>query len=108
MADTNRLNALQSELNARKSIFHYAHAAISLLVATIAAGTGARLFYDDGFAELPLLGAAAIIALVMYLHGFVRWGLGSKALQRETVQFAELKELRASMGIDDPNLLLPR
>ncbi|MBL8956187.1 MAG: hypothetical protein JNK82_35765, partial [Myxococcaceae bacterium] len=46
MADTTRLDALQTELNARKSIFHYAHAAISLLVATIAAGTGARLFYD--------------------------------------------------------------
>ncbi|MBL8954603.1 MAG: hypothetical protein JNK82_27745, partial [Myxococcaceae bacterium] len=54
------------------------------------------------------LGAASIIALVMYLHGFVRWGLGSKALQRETAQFAELKQLRASMGIDDPNALLPR
>lgn len=108
MADPSRLEALQANLNARKSIFHFAHAAISLLVASIAAGTGGRLFYDHGVAELPLLGATALVAVVMYVHGFVRWGFGRKALEREAVQFAELKELRATLGLDDPNVLLPR
>jgi len=108
MADPSRLEALQADLNARKSIFHFAHAAISLLVGSIAAATGGRLFYDSGFLRLPVIGAAAVVAAVMYGHGFIRWGLGNKALQREAAQFAELKELRATLGLDDPNVLLPR
>ncbi|MBK7860761.1 MAG: hypothetical protein IPJ65_19590 [Archangiaceae bacterium] len=111
MADTanlSRLESLQSDLNARRSIFHLAHAAISLLIAVISAGTAARLFYDYELNELPLLGAAVLVALGMFVHGFVRWALGRRALNREVAQFAELRELRATLGLDDPNLLLPR
>ncbi len=108
MADSTRLQVLQAELNARKSIFHFAHAAVSLLVASIAAGTGARLFYDDGFGQLPLFGAAVIVSTIMYVHGFIRWGLGRKAMRREDAQYAELRDLRATLGLDDPNVLLPR
>lgn len=103
-----RLDLLQAELKARKSIFHLAHAAVSLLVALVAACTAARLFWDYELGELALLGAALIVALVMFVHGFVRWGLGRRAMARETVQFAELQELRLRLGIDDPNTLLPR
>jgi hypothetical protein len=111
VADTpnvSRLKLLQAELNARRSILHLAHAAISLLIAVVAACTAARLFWDYELDELPLLGAAMLIAVIMFVHGFVRWGLGRRALDRETAQFAELKELRSSLGLDDPNLLLPR
>ena len=106
--DTSRHDALQAELKARKSIFHLAHAAVSLLVAMVAACTAARLFWDYQLAKLPLLGAALAVALVMFVHGFVRWGLGRRALDRETAQYAELRALRATLGLDDPNLLLPR
>jgi hypothetical protein len=45
---------------------------------------------------------------VLFVHGFIRWGLGKKALEKETVQFQELKTLRRALGLDDPNVLLPR
>ena len=108
MTDSSRLSALQSELAARRSIFHLAHAAISLLVAMVAACTAARLFWDYELSELPLLGAAIVVSLVMFTHGFVRWSIGRRALDRETAQFAELRALRTSLGLDDPNILLPR
>lgn len=108
MTDTSRLAALQAELNARRSIFHLAHAAVSLLVAMVAACTGARIFWDYEFSELPLLGAALIVSIIMFMHGFVRWGIGRRAMEKENAQYAELRALRDSLGIDDPNVLLPR
>lgn len=106
--DTSRHDALQAELKARKSIFHLAHAAVSLLVAMVAACTAARLFWDYELQELPLFGAALIVSLVMFVHGFVRWGIGRRAMDRENAQYAELRALRATLGIDDPEMLLPR
>jgi hypothetical protein len=107
-ANLSRLESLQADLNARRSIFHLAHAAISLLIAMVAACTAARLFWDYELERLPLFGAAIFIALIMFTHGFVRWAIGRRAMDRETAQFAELRELRSSLGLDDPNLLLPR
>ena len=107
--DSVRLDSLQAELNARRSIFHFAHAAISLLVATVSACVAARLFWDFGpERKVEWFGAAVLVALVLYVHGFIRWGVGRRALSRETVQFAELRALRQSLGLDDPNALLPR
>jgi len=105
---SSRHDALQAELKARRSIFHLAHAAVSLLVALVAAGTAARLFWDYELGELPLFGAAVVVALVMFVHGFIRWGMGRRALSKEELQFEELKRLRQSLGLDDPNVLLPR
>jgi hypothetical protein len=108
VTDSSRLDVLQAELKARRSIFHLAHAAVSLLVAMVAAGTAARLFWDYEFDQLPVFGAAVIVSFVMFVHGFIRWGLGRKALAREAVQFEELKRLRVVLGTDDPSMLLPR
>jgi SNF family Na+-dependent transporter len=108
LPDAARLDALQAELQARRSIFHLAHAAVSLLVGMVAAGTAARLFWDYQFDELAFFGAALIVAVIMLSHGFIRWAIGKKALEKETAQFAELRALRASLGLDDPNVLLPR
>lgn len=110
MNDSSRYDALQAELHARKSIFHFAHAAVSLLVAVVAACTAARLFWDYQLDKLPLplFGAALAVSVVMFLHGFVRWGIGRRALERESAQYAELRALRATLRIDDPEMLLPR
>mgnify|MGYP001206221188 CR=1 FL=1 len=108
MTDPSRLAALQQELSARRSIFHLAHAAVSLLVGMVSACTAARIFWDYELTQLPLFGAAVIVALVMITHGFIRWGLGRRAMQVEDAQFAELRALRQTLGLDDPNTLLPR
>lgn len=106
--DPARLDTLQGALHSRKSTFHLAHASVSLLVAMIAASTAAKLFWDYELGELALFGAAVIIALVMFTHAFVRWALGRRALAKELVLFAELKDLRRTLGLDDPSVLLPR
>jgi hypothetical protein len=106
--DAARLAKLQEALNARRSIFHLAHAALSGLIGLIAAGTAGRLYWDYGLDQLPLLGAAVVVATIMLAHASVRWVLGRRELGRELAWLSELKDLRRTLGLDDPSLLLPR
>jgi hypothetical protein len=103
-----RLDTLQAQLKARRSVFHFAHAAVSLLIALVAACTGAKLFWDYQLDDLLRLGAVLGMSAVLFVYGFVHWALGRKALKEELTLFSELKGLRQTLGLDDPSMLLPR
>jgi hypothetical protein len=103
-----RLDALQARLSSRRSIFHLAHAAVSLLVAFISTGTALMLWWDSNADERAPLAVFSALAVVLFAHGLVRWALGKKARREEQTLFEELKALRKSMGLDDPKVLLPR
>ena len=106
--DRSRFDVLQAELKSRRSVFHFAHAAVSLLIAVITACTGAKYFWDYELEDVPTLGALVGAAAVLFVYGFVNWALGNKALKRELTLFSEMKGLRQSLGLDDPSALLPR
>jgi hypothetical protein len=106
--DRSRLDSLQAQLNVRRSVFHFAHAAVSLLIAVIAACTGAKYFWDYQLDDLPVLAAVLGVSSVLFIYGFVHWALGRRALKRELTLFDELKGLRHDLGVDDPSALLPR
>jgi hypothetical protein len=106
--DRSRLDALQAQLRARRSVFHFAHAAVSLLVAVIAACTGAKYFWDYELDDLPTLSALVGVSGVLFIYGAVHWALGHRALKRELTLFDELKGLRQHLRLDDPSALLPR
>ena len=107
-ADRARHDTLQSQLHSRKSVFHFAHAAVSLLLALIAAGVAATLFADEQLAHLSIFALVTATSGGLFLYGFVRWGVGRQALAREVTLFAEMQVLRRALGFDDPSALLPR
>src|SRR5262245_6803383 len=106
--DRSRLDTLQAELNARRSTFHFAHAAVSLLIAVLTGCTGAKYYWDYRLEELPTLSAVVGLSAALFVYGFVNWAMGRRALKRELTLFDELKGLRQNLGLDDPSALLPR
>lgn len=102
-----QLEALQRELEARMSTFHFAHAAVSLGVGLVLAGGAGKLFWDS--IRLPLLGvAAAAISLGCLGYSLFRYARGQSCLRVELERFESLKALRRSLRLDDPSALLPR
>jgi hypothetical protein len=106
--DRTRFDTLQAQLKSRRSVFHFAHAAVSLLVAVVAACTGAKLFWDYQLDEAQMLSVSLGLSAVLFVYGGVHWVLGRRALKRELTLYSELKGLRQTLGLDDPNVLLPR
>lgn len=102
------LSSLQSRLEARRSTLHFAHAAVSCVVALILAGGVARIAWvwdeDHLVAAIPM----TVVSVTLLLYCAVRWVLGRKALKGELVDFAQLTRLRTELRLDDPAALLPR
>ena len=97
---------LQRDLESRLSITHFAHAGVSMVVALIVASAAAKLFWDS--AKIPYLGIlASVISLTDCGYGVVRYLRGRKVLRTEVEQFERMKNLRSSLGLDDPASLLP-
>jgi|CXWL01.1.fsa_nt_gi hypothetical protein len=100
--------ALQAQLATRRSIRHFAHAAISLLVSFTALATAAKLHLDYHY-EFPQYAYAALgFAALLALYGAVCAVLGFVAHRKERAQFRLLQELRRALRLDDPSELLPR
>ena len=102
-----QLELLQAQLSSRKSIFHFAHSAISMVLALILAGAAAKLFWEVGskmFVFAIPVGAAAIS---LGTYSTVRYLVGKNRLQTELARFADLKRLRRALNVDDPSALLP-
>jgi hypothetical protein len=110
---------LQRQLARRDSILHFAHAAISMLLALIAAASAGKLLWDFDLDEsIGLLGSqipvgvflvpALVLAFLMLAYSTVRYVMGHQTLSREVKQFAALKSLRAVLRLDDPSALLPQ
>ncbi len=104
------LAALQAKLESRRSTLHFAHSSVSIILALIAAGTVAKIYWDlDIRPDTEILVVpVSILSFVFFVYGTVRYVLGRKVLKDELVQFAELKVLREQLHLEDPSALLPR
>ncbi|MBF5044006.1 hypothetical protein FGE12_16530 [Aggregicoccus sp. 17bor-14] len=101
------LERLQAGLASRKSIRHYAHAAVSTVVALIVTGAAIKLFRDS--AKVPYLGyVAAAMALGLFTYALVQGLKGRRHMADELERFASLEALRRALHLDDPSQLLPR
>jgi hypothetical protein len=97
---------LLAKLSRRQSIFHFAHAAVSLFVCFIASGAAWRLSLDTEYSWAPpLVVPAQVIAGLALLYGLVRLVLGRGRLADESQAFAELQRLRAQLKLDEAPVL---
>ncbi len=100
--------ALQAQLSTRRSIRHFAHAAIASLIAFTAIATSAKLHLDFGY-EIPAYPYAALgLGVLAGSYSLVCGVLGWVAHRREREQFRLLQEMRRELNLDDPSALLPR
>jgi hypothetical protein len=99
---------LMSRLSTRRSIGHFAHAAISLFAGLIVLGIAGTLYWDEPkpLAEWAL--GTGIFGVGLVIYGLVQYLRGRAVLAREAQEFARLSALRRALGIDDPAALLPR
>lgn len=104
------LAELQRELAARQSVLHFAHFAVSTILALIGSGTIAKLFWDLDLKPSTVVYIPPVAGLsgVLFLYGLVRYLLGKRALKKELVSFARLQTLRRELNLEDPSALLPR
>ena len=101
------LERLQAGLATRKSIRHFAHSAVSTVVALIVAGAAIKLFRDS--AKVPYVGfLAAAISLGLAVYAVTQLVKGRRHLADELERFASLEALRRALHLDDPSQLLPR
>jgi hypothetical protein len=101
------LDQLQSELADRRSIVHFAHSGVAVIVAMIFACAAAKLFWDS--AKLPYLGiGASAFALAATIYSLVQHGRAKRLRDEENAQFEKLQALRHALQLDDPSALLPR
>ncbi len=101
------LERLRAQLASRASTVHFAHTGVSLVVAFIFTGAGAKLFWDSiRFPRWGLL--AVLVAAGLVLYAAVQYRRGKRELARELALFESLKGVRHSLRLDDPSSLLPR
>ncbi|WP_224366598.1 hypothetical protein [Hyalangium versicolor] len=102
-----QLERLQERLATRQSILHFAHSAISFIVALIFSGAAAKLFWDS--TKLPVLAfGATTLALALATYALVRYLKGRRELAEELKRYGDLLELRRQLNLDNPSTLLPR
>jgi hypothetical protein len=108
-ADRETLAALQRELASRASVLHFAHSAVSTILALIAAGTTAKMTWDlDIHPETEIfVYPVAAFSMLCFIYGFIRYIWGRSELKRELVSFAKLQALRRKLNLEDPSALLP-
>lgn len=102
------LEALQRELSARQSVLHFAHAAVSTILALIAAGAAAKLFWDLSLEKAIYALPVAALSACIFGYAIIRYAIGRRALKRELESFARLQSLRRQLNLENPSLLLPR
>lgn len=96
-------DAMLTRLSARKSTFHFAHAAVSIFVACVFGGAAWKLSIDLEYSWAPsLVLPAAVISGVALAYGVLRLILGRVVLQTEVVEFERLKGLRKQLKLDEP------
>lgn len=89
-------------LSARRSIFHFAHAAVSLFVALIVGGAAFKLSIDLEYAWAPsLVAPALVVSGLAGGYGLVRLVLGARHLRDESAAFDRLKALRRELSLDE-------
>lgn len=104
---TETLEQLQQELSDRQSIVHFAHAAISGVVAVILGMASGKLFWDS--IRLSYVGVlAAVVALAALVYACVHYRKARRLLAEEHRRFEVMKQMREALHLDDPSALLPQ
>lgn len=106
--DRRKLDALQAELADRQSIVHFAHAAVSTVVALILAGAAAKLLWDLPLQRRPYAYPVVAAAAFLVVYALVQYFQGRSDLASEMTRFQSMKDLRAELRLDDPSALLPK
>jgi uncharacterized membrane protein len=100
------LERLQQELSARESTQYFARSAISLVLAVIAGGAGAKLFWDG--IRLPIFGfTVSAVALTLACLALIWYRRGAMERKSELERFERMQGLQRALGLDDPSSLLP-
>ena len=102
------LEALQRELSARESVLHFAHSAVSGILALIAAGAAAKMFWDLDLDKAVYAVPVAVLSACTFVYSGVRYLIGRRTLKKELESFARLQSLRRQLNRDDASALLPR
>lgn len=102
------LKRLELELSSRASVVHFAHSAVSMVLAIIFAGAAGKLSWDLKPAHLYLAAAVGLLAVGLTSYSVVRYVLGKRMLALELARYEQMKALRRSLQLDDPSALLPR
>ena len=110
MAEPNReaLDRIQAGLAERKSIGHFAHAAVAIVWGLISAGAAGKMLWDLRVELIEFTRPIMVMATLLLLYGLVHWLLGRRELVKELEQFAKMRSMRAQLKLDDPSALLPR
>ncbi len=102
------LDAMQAKLASRRSIAHFARAAVSIVWALICAGAAGKMVWDLKLELAEFATPVVALAAALLAYGLVHWLLGRRELTKELVQFEAVKRLREQLRLDDPAALLPR
>lgn len=100
-------DAVQARLASRRSIEHYAHAAVSIFLGLIFAAGASKLYWDTELRYLELGLLFVLLSTGLLAHAVVRLSLGRRAMQREDAELERLTALRGELGLDHPQTLLP-
>ena len=106
--DQSRFAELQKRVYSRISVLHYAHAAVSGLIAVIIAGAAAKMAWDYTLDEMPWTLGVIGVAAALVIYSLVRFLFGRRAMKFELGLFEELQSLRTRLGYDQPSSLLPQ
>jgi hypothetical protein len=101
-----QLRQLQDELASRRSIVHFAHAAVSTLMTLVAGGLLAHVLYQGQDVRFAWL--LGVLCTVGVSYALVRSWVGRKWLRHEDRRFEALQAVRGALRLDDPEALLPR
>jgi hypothetical protein len=100
-------DAVRQRLAVRVSTTHFAHAAVALFFSSLVAGAGIHLWWSVADATENQLLFCGSVAAVGCSYAIARLVLGWRELKVEVTHLEKLMSLRRSLGLDDPNLLLP-
>mgnify|MGYP001558613583 FL=1 len=95
-------DAVLSSLSTRESTKHFAHGAVSVLVAVALAGTAGKLWWDFSTTNPEWAGGFPGLTGLALTYASIRFVLGARANTRERVQLVRLRELRKTLGVDAP------
>jgi hypothetical protein len=95
-------DAVLSSLSTRESTRHFAHAAVSILVAVALAGTAAKLWWDFWGTNPEYASSCVGLTMVCLSYAAVRLAMGARANGKERMQLDRLRELRKALGVDAP------
>jgi hypothetical protein len=95
-------DAVLSSLSTRESTRHFAHAAVSILLAIALMGTAGKLWWDFSTTNPEWAGGFFSVGAIALCYAGVRLILGFRANVNERVKLVRLRELRLQLGVDAP------